>query len=312
MDAATPVECDTEAEVVARALVEVPGFAIGALLGRGAAGDVWSARRASDGLDVALKVLRSTADDEIRARFVREARVASALTSEHTARVIDARLDGEGPLFIAYERLEGETLEARLDREGDLSLEEILPIADGVLDALGAAHARAIIHRDVKPANVFLERGEAGSRALLIDFGVAKAPGDDAGMPLRTTGGSTLGSLAYMAPEQAGGASTVDARADLYGLGAVMFRALAGRPPFVAGSAATMLALKLERDPPKLSDVTGVAWPSSIEKLLFELLARDPAQRLASAALARERIDAVAKKLRVALASPRADEEGGA
>jgi serine/threonine-protein kinase len=212
--------------------------------------------------------------------------------------VIDASTAGDPPHFIAYEHLVGETLEARLERESDLGLDDVLKIALDILDALDVAHQAGVVHRDVKPSNVFLESGD-GVRARLLDFGVAKTAGDP-DVPLRTTGGKTLGSLAYMAPEQAGSAESADGRADLYGVGALAFRALAGRPPFSASTPAVMLALKLERDAPALSAVTGVTWPKALEAWLGKILARDPKRRFASAAAARESLEALGDRVETA------------
>jgi serine/threonine-protein kinase len=275
-----------------------PGFEVGALLGRGAYGEVWSAVRVIDGAEVALKVLRGQPGEEARLRFRREAEAAGAVDSARVPRVLESDMLGATP-FIAYERLEGETLEARLERDGDLPLADVLPLTDDLLDALEAAHAESIIHRDVKPSNVFLEQVGGELRARLLDFGVAKRSAADDAMPLRTSTGKTLGSLAYMAPEQAGAAGSVDARADLYGLGAIVFRALAGRPPFSGGSPAAVLALKLDRDAPPLSSVTGVDWPKAVEGWLARLLARDPARRFASATAAREALEVLCERVGV-------------
>lgn len=274
------------------------GYELEVLLGRGSFGEVWQARRRADGLAVALKVLRFSADEAAVARFRREARAARRVASPHVCRVLDSHTEGAAPYYIAFERLEGETLEARLDRDGDLPLHEALRIADELLDALGAAHGAGVVHRDIKPSNVFLEQRPTGPCTRLLDFGIAKSPDDDTQLPLRTTAGSTLGSLAYMAPEQAGAAERSDGRTDLYGLGAVLFRALAGRPPFAASTPATMLALKLDRDAPTLSRITGVGWPRGVEELLERLLARDPARRLPTAAAARTVVSELRERLR--------------
>jgi serine/threonine-protein kinase len=258
------------------ATLVLPGFRVLAILGRGAFADVWDAVREVDGQPVALKVLRAT-DDGSRLRFAREASVARRIDSPNVVRVIDAS-GSTSPPFLAYEKLVGETLDARLERDGWLSLGETWPIVRDVLSGLVAAHASAVVHRDVTPANVFLEAG----RACLIDFGVAKARGDSEPQ-VRTTGGSTLGSIAYMAPEQAGGSADADGRADLYAVGVLAFRALAGRLPFAARSAATMLALKLDRNAPSLGEVTGDQWPAAVEAFLRGTLAREPSRRFESA-----------------------------
>ena len=275
--------------VPSRPEVPIPGYEIHEILGRGSFADVWSAVRNADGAGVALKVLRASADEDARLRFAREVSVARTIDSPHTCRVIDADVRGNGARYIAYERLVGETLEKRLERDDDLSLGETLAIVDDVLGALVAAHGAGVIHRDVKPANIFLEGGDAAApRGRLLDFGVAKVEKDREGdFPIHTTRGSTLGSLAYMAPEQATGESQADGRTDLYALGVVTFRALVGRPPFAAQSPATLLALKLDRDAPRLGDVSGMRWPAAVETFVKKLLARLPEARFPSAKVAR-------------------------
>ena len=260
--------------------VPLPGYHLLHVLGRGAFADVWDAVRERDGSPVAVKVLRAP-DPVSRLRFVREGKIARRIASPFVVTLLDTGTELHDPPFLVYEKLVGETLDARLEREGSLGLVEVWPLVRDVLAGLVAAHAVSVIHRDVKPANVFLDA--TNGRARLLDFGVAKAPDDNEDGPLRTTAGSTLGSLAYMAPEQAGGAGAVDVRADLYAVGAIAFRALAGRLPFGAKLPATMLALKLDRDAPTLREVTGALWPDSIETFLRSTLAREPKRRFRTA-----------------------------
>ena len=261
-------------------------YRLGEPLGRGGIGVVW---RASDQLlqrDVAVKEVRFPAglSDEERAalaeRTLEEARQVAAIDIAAAVRVFDI-VEQDGRPWVVMELVEGETLTDVLGREKQLPSAEVARIGLCLLEALEAAHRAGVVHRDVKPANVFVE-GD-GAKARLLDFGVAKGAGDADDPPIRTTGGSTLGSLAYMAPEQAGGSAEADARSDLYAVGSVLFRALAGRPPFAAKSAATMLALKLDRDAPSLGDVTGDKWPPPVESFLRGMLAREREKRFSNA-----------------------------
>jgi serine/threonine-protein kinase len=158
-----------------------------------------------------------------------------------------------------------------------------------VLSGLAAAHLAGVIHRDLKPGNIFLEStGDPGrpERAKVLDFGISKLSRKHAGLrdePSLTDFDATLGSFAYMAPEQVRGAARVDHRCDLYAIGAVAFRALAGRMPFEGQDAGAVLALKLDRVAPTLAEVTGDHWPAALERFLARTLDRDPDQRSASA-----------------------------
>jgi serine/threonine-protein kinase len=151
------------------------------------------------------------------------------------------------------------------------------------------------VHRDIKPANLFIEKrrltareiahDESEERTRILDFGVSKirSPKGQRSEPSLTAFDATLGSFAYMAPEQVRGSARVDERADLYALGAVAFRALSGRLPFEGQNALTLIALKLDREPPTLSSTTGDEWPGSIERFLAKMMARDREKRFASA-----------------------------
>jgi len=264
-------------------------------------GGVYAAER-PDGEEVAIKVLheRAAKDPGLVARFNREASIAKEIRSPFVAAVLGAGKDNDGHLWIAFERLIGEGLDERLRREQYLSFAEVAPIIEDALQGLQAAHAARVVHRDIKPANLYIERrelspqeiaaGEHDERTRILDFGVSKmkAATPRRNEPSLTAFDATLGSFAYMAPEQVRGSARVDGRADLYALGAVAFRALAGRLPFDGANALTLIALKLDRDPPTLAQATGEIWPAAIERFLSKIMARDRDKRFASASEALE------------------------
>jgi serine/threonine-protein kinase len=182
------------------------------------------------------------------------------------------------------------TLEDRLRNEGRIPLRDVARLVRDVLEDLSAFHARGVIHRDVRPATIVLEHG----RARLVD---QKPRAPRVSKPTRSGTlphpscvsddgaryDATLATFYCMAPEQVRGSAEVDPRADVYGIGAVAFRALTGRSPFESANALVLIALKLDRDPPSLSEMTGEAWPPELERFARLALARDPAARFASA-----------------------------
>jgi eukaryotic-like serine/threonine-protein kinase len=266
------------------------------LIGSGGMGEVYAADGRS-GEKVAIKVLHDKAaqDKDLVARFHREASIAAQIKSAHIANILGAGKDRDGRLWIAFELLSGEGLDERLRREQYLSFAEVAPVVDDALQGLGAAHKADVVHRDIKPANLFIEKrrlsardiaaDESEERTRILDFGVSKirTPKGQRSEPSLTAFDATLGSFAYMAPEQVRGSARVDERADLYALGAVAFRALSGRLPFEGQNALTLIALKLDREPPTLSSTTGDEWPASIERFLARMMARDREKRFASA-----------------------------
>jgi serine/threonine-protein kinase len=209
------------------------------------------------------------------ARFEREARAAARVASPFVVDVIDRIEVPDGRPAIVTEWLEGEDLEARLARQETLPLEEALAVAADVCRGLAAAHRAGVIHRDLKPGNVFLVPDEAGrARAKLLDFGVAKMDGP---APL-THAGSILGTPSYMAPEQARGADEVDARADIYGVGALLYRMRTGIPPHAPGDPTATLARVLRDEPRRPTDLDPTM-PSAVEAVIQRAMARDPALR---------------------------------
>jgi len=258
-------------------------------------GEVWAATTEDGQQQVAVKVLlpRAALKPELVRRFEREAKVAASIQSPFVCQLHSIEREA-GVHLLVFEKLEGESLAERLKRELYLPFAEVGPIVDDVLQGLVAAHVAGVIHRDLKPGNIFLERtddslGDYGTveRGKILDFGISKlTKKDDGDEPSLTDFDATLGSFAYMAPEQMRGAARVDERADIYAVGAVAFRALAGRLPFEAVNAGMLMALKLNKAAPSLSEVTGDRWPAGLEAFIACALQRDREQRFASAGAA--------------------------
>jgi serine/threonine-protein kinase len=260
-------------------------YRVEARLGAGAMGVVYRAVDTRLQRPVALKILgrAAAADGELRIRLLREARAASALDHPNIAVVFDVGEEA-GHHYLAMALYSGETLQARLAR-GPLPVDEALRIARALLDGLAAAHAAGIVHRDVKPANVMLT-SDGGLR--LLDFGLAKlAPGTPFD-ETATREGAVLGTPAYMAPEQLRG-EAVDARADLWAVGVVLYEMLTGDKPWRAPSFAALVG-KVLVEPPARAPLVARA-PRWVAALVEELLAKEPAARLPSAEAAIARLE---------------------
>jgi serine/threonine-protein kinase len=249
-------------------------------------GEVYAAEDDA-GQAVAIKVLHEHAleDPALVARFQREATIAMRIESPYVARVVEAGRERTGRLWIAFERLFGESVETRLRRDGFLGFDEVASIIEDVLHGLLAAHEVGVVHRDVRPANVFLESAPQSGfvRTRLLDFGVGKLRDEMGRESTLTAAGITVGSYVYMSPEQLRSSYLADERADLYAVGALAFRMLTGRPPFQAPNVAGLAALKLHRRAPSLSEATGETWPAPIERVIGLLLEREPEARPESA-----------------------------
>ncbi len=259
-------------------------------LGQGGMGIVYAARDERLDRTVALKTMSSLGGDETaRKRFWREARAAASVNHPNVCQLYEIGED-DGELFIAMELLEGEPLGERLKR-GALSVAEAVPIALAILAALQALHARGIVHRDLKPSNVFL----TPHGVKLLDFGLARpsdptdpdASQSPAAVTELTRTGMVLGTPRYMAPEQVTG-DGLDARSDLFAMGAILFEMLAGRPAFTGRNAVEILHATLYEQPPALSGSPAVA---AVDRVIRRALAKRPAERPASA-------DAMAEELR--------------
>ena len=254
-------------------------------LGAGGMGEVYRARDARLGRDVAIKVLPSDVADnaERRGRFEREARAIAALDHPHICGIYDVG-NAEGTHYLVMPLLDGETLAAHLE-QGPLPLDQALTIAKEIADALDKAHRQGIVHRDLKPANVMLMK----SGIKLLDFGLAKlkpsggpiALSDTAGAATGTAEGMILGTLHYMAPEQVEGREA-DSRSDIWALGAVLYEMATGERPFHGDTAASVVGAILKDTPARVSARTPLA-PESLDRLVATCLAKDPDERWQSA-----------------------------
>ena len=253
-------------------------------IGDGGMGSVWMAEHTMLGRRAAIKVLHGelSRQPEIVTRFFNEARAATAISDPGIVQIFDFGFHVDGSAYIVMELLDGEPLDARLDRCGVLMVSEALRIIRQVATSLGAAHSRGIIHRDLKPENIFLVRDPevvGGERAKILDFGIAKLTNDQTS---RTNTSMMLGTPLYMSPEQCRGAGQVDQRSDIYALGCVLFTLIAGSPPFMAEGAGELIAMHLREPAPALS-TRAPQIASHIEQIVLRCMAKDPNQRFSSA-----------------------------
>jgi hypothetical protein len=255
------------------------------LLGKGGMGAVYLAHELALDREVAIKVLPPDRSEtsQARERFRREARTAARLTHPN---IVPLLTFGElrGLVYYVMGFVRGESLAARLRRDGRMPAEETRRILGEIADALDHAHRQGVIHRDLKPDNVLLDEGSG--RAMLADFGIAKTEG--LGHTL-TASGAIVGTPHYMSPEQAAGKSEVDARTDLYSLGVMGYEMLTGERPFDGRSAADVLVQHMTQPPPPLAPKAGGA-PARLVAALERCLAKEPGQRFSEARALRQEI----------------------
>ena len=274
-------------------------YRIEAALGQGSRGTVYRALQIDLERDVALKLV-SGVDEDGRARFLREARLAADVRHPCVAEVFDAGVTEDGTPYCAMELLQGETLAARIARKGPIGAREAVGILAGICSAVAAVHGKGLVHRDIKPGNIFLaQRQDGGVDPKLIDFGIAKRIDLGAEVvrrvhtarglggpraPAPTAPGVVLGTPLYLSPEQIMG-EKLDGRSDVHALGATLYEALSGGPPFPGEDAQSILGRILSEAPEPLGQRAPEAGiPEALDREVLRALAKDPAERHASAA----------------------------
>lgn len=262
--------------------VEIAGYFLEEELGRGAMGVVWRAMQVALDRPVALKLLAPALAENLdfRRRFKQEARLAARLRHPHVVIVHDAREEHD-TLVIAMDLIRGTSLARVIQTEGRLDVRRVADLVGQVAGALDAAHGEGLVHRDVKPANVLIAGRGADEHAYLSDFGLAK-PLSDTDTP---TSSLIVGTPDYMAPEQVQAGEkkvTLDARADVYALGCVLFELLAGRPPYRRGNVYSTLYAQVHEAVPSVREVNP-AVPAALEAVVARAMAKEPAGRFSSA-----------------------------
>jgi serine/threonine-protein kinase len=255
-------------------------YAVRRLLGAGGMGAVYEAENTVTGRRVALKVMlpRAASVDTAPERFLREARAASKVEHPHIVDVLDAGQNpADGCWYIVQELLEGRELRAEMEARGRLPWPAVMTLLGPVMEALGAAHRQGIVHRDVKPENIFLAHTTGGTVPKLIDFGIARLLDGDGPLNL-TRSGALLGTPNYMAPEQARGLKDIDARADVWAMGVVLREALCGERPFKNDNYNAMMVSILSDPIPPIADVCA-GLPAHVSAALDRALARDRDRR---------------------------------
>jgi tRNA A-37 threonylcarbamoyl transferase component Bud32 len=252
-------------------------------LGRGGMATVFLAEDVKLHRQVALKVLRPELAASLGSdRFLREIEIAARLTHPHILQLHDSGVAGKH-LYYAMPYVEGESLRQRLEREGQLPIDQAISIIQAVASALSYAHHQRVVHRDIKPENILLARGSGGGfpHPLVADFGIARAL-DAAGGERLTETGLALGTPAYMSPEQSAADHRLDGRSDIYALGCVAYEMLAGSPPFTGPTAQAILARHAVDPVPRLHTVRSTI-PPAVEAAIEQALAKVPADRFSTA-----------------------------
>ena len=284
-------------------------YRVDALHGSGGMGSVYRATQVNLDRTVALKVVRGDflKDAVITERFKREALAVARLKHPHIVTVYDFGIMAEGGAYLVMEFLEGRTLRAEIQRRQRLAAGPAVDLMRQICSAVHAAHVEGVIHRDLKPDNIFLEVRRDNSYVVkILDFGVAKLRQNTAELKIPggdlTMSGMMLGTPIYMSPEQCQG-EPLDARSDIYSLGCVFYEMIAGRPPFL-GSTATQLIIKHASETPKVPSTYAPSIPADLESALMRALAKGPDERYATAADLGEALSGVSLPLETQASNP--------
>jgi predicted Ser/Thr protein kinase len=270
------IEADDEDELVGQTIAQ--SYAIVRVLGEGGMGRVYEARHTRiSGKRFAIKVLHPeyARQPEVLTRFQREAEAAATIESPHVVDVYDVDRTADGRAFLVAEYLDGKELGMLLDEVGKMQVGPAARIVRQICKAMEAAHAKGVIHRDMKPENVFLTGDPGRPTAKVIDFGISRV-GDKPGTALTKTG-MIMGTPSYMAPEQARG-ERVDHRADIYAVGAILYCALTGQRPFDRGDPTATLTAVLTSDPPRPRSLEP-SIPEPLEMIIQKAMAKRPEDR---------------------------------
>jgi serine/threonine-protein kinase len=277
----------------AKGVIVAKRYELSRPLARGGMGSVWVARHRDLDVDVTIKFMGPAlvASGEARMRFEREARVAARLDSQHVVHVQDYGVEDETP-YLVMELLKGESLSARLARDGTLTLRAATPLLVQMCKALKTAHDAGLVHRDLKPGNVFLARKDEDEVVKILDFGIAKA-GDLGDATASTESGVLMGSVHYMSPEQIRNSRAVDHRSDLWSIGVILYRVLGGRLPFPGDKVGDVLVRVCTEPFPPLSSLVHDL-PPAIDAFFERTLNRDPQKRFQTATELAAAFDAMA------------------
>jgi len=285
---------------------KINNYEIVALLGEGGMGSVYVAEHPVLGRRLAVKMLRRelAEDKALVARFMNEARAASAIRQPNIIEILDVGTLPDGIPYLMMELLDGESLASRLFRDKRLSVEDALAITTQATTGLGAAHAKQIVHRDLKPDNIFLvpdAGAPRGQRVVILDFGIAKLRGDLSTGTVKTHMGSIMGTPPYMSPEQCRGLiDEIDHRTDIYAMGIILHEMLSGAPPFVGAGFGDLLLMHMTRPPAPLRTLNpGI--PPHVEAAVLRALQKAREARFSSMA-----------ELQRALLDPAAEQAGAA
>jgi serine/threonine-protein kinase len=282
-------------------------YEVGPKIGEGGFGAVFCGKQLATGRDVALKILHphNTTDPTVVARFRREAEASSQLQNAHAVTIYDFDQTEDGILYLAMELVRGRSLQQLQKTDGPLPHDRVLSILDQVAEALGEAHAKGVVHRDMKPENVMVDvregrrggKGElrGGDMVKVLDFGIAKIVSEQATKkPALTAVGQTLGTLEFMSPEQLRG-KPLDGRSDLYALGIMAYEMLTGQLPFAGAQSPTeVIQFHLQQVPPAPSKLRpDLKIPPAVDEIVLKMVAKAREDRHADAEALRRDIQAV-------------------